>query len=54
MINYYKKNYYYWKIKTLLKLSFVKVSIIKIEIYLTDRLTEDAAETEDNTDQSTA
>ena len=48
-MNYCKKNHYYWKIKILSKLPFIKVSIIEIEIYLTDRLTEDATETEDNT-----
>ena len=53
-MNYCKKNHHYWKIKILLKSSFIKVSIIEVEIYLIDRLTEDAAETEDNTDQSTA
>ena len=52
-MNYCKKNYYCWKVKILLKLSFVKMSMIKIEIYSADRLTEDAAEAEDNVDQST-
>ena len=53
-MNYCKKNHHYWKIKTLSKLLFVKVSVIKIEIYLTDRLTEDAIETRDNADQNAA
>ena len=35
-------------------LQFIKISVIEIEIYLTDRLTEDAIKTEDNADQSTA
>ena len=54
MINYCKKNHYYWKIKILSKLSFIKISVIEVETYLTDRLTEDAAEAEDNASQSAA
>ena len=49
-MNYCKKNHHYWKIKILLKSTFIKISMMKIEIYLTDRLTEDAAKTEDNAD----